>query len=89
VSDLRGDSLLWDADAGAFSAAHGGESPNRLVNLAAGQAATDAVNKGQLDTVAQTAESARSDAAKAQQSAGVAQASAAGALQAAETAQGE
>ncbi|MFY3885401.1 hypothetical protein ACOTF8_20230, partial [Achromobacter xylosoxidans] len=46
---LRDDSLLWDQGAGAFSATRGGEPANRIVNLAAGQATTDAVNKGQLD----------------------------------------
>ncbi|MFY3038116.1 hypothetical protein ACOTGE_09065, partial [Achromobacter xylosoxidans] len=65
VGNLRDDSLLWDADAGAFSAAHGGTAPNRIVNVAAGQAETDAVNKGQLDGVAQTATAARTTADEA------------------------
>jgi autotransporter adhesin len=88
LSDLRSDSLLWDQGAGAFSAAHGADAPNRIVNLAAGQAASDAVNKGQLDTVAQVADTAQSDATKAQQSAETAQGSATQAQQAAQTAQG-
>ncbi|MFY1840861.1 YadA-like family protein [Achromobacter xylosoxidans] len=65
VGNLRDDSLLWDADAGAFSAAHGGTAPNRIVDVAAGQAETDAVNKGQLDGVAQTATAARTTADEA------------------------
>ncbi|MFY1989183.1 YadA-like family protein [Achromobacter xylosoxidans] len=65
VGNLRDDSLLWDADAGAFSAAHGGTAPNRIVDVAAGQAETDAVNKGQLDSVAQTATAARTTADEA------------------------
>ncbi|MFJ3464407.1 hypothetical protein [Achromobacter spanius] len=88
LSDLRGDSLLWDEQAGAFSAARGATAPNRIVNVAAGQAATDAVNKGQLDTVAQVADAAQSDAVKAQQSANTAQGTATQAQQTAQTAQG-
>ncbi|WYX63509.1 hypothetical protein WJ967_13815 [Achromobacter xylosoxidans] len=65
VGNLRDDSLLWDAGAGAFSAAHGGTAPNRIVDVAAGQAETDAVNKGQLDGVAQTATAARTTADEA------------------------
>ena len=53
LAELRDDSLLWDQGAQAFSASHGGASPNRIVGMAAGQAATDAVNKGQLSTVSQ------------------------------------
>ncbi|MFY3903177.1 hypothetical protein ACOTER_24480, partial [Achromobacter xylosoxidans] len=37
VSDLRGDSLQWDRDAGLFSAARDGTPANRIGNLAAGQ----------------------------------------------------
>ncbi|MFY2067527.1 YadA-like family protein [Achromobacter xylosoxidans] len=65
VGNLRDDSLLWDAGAGAFSAAHGGTAPNRIVDVAAGRAETDAVNKGQLDGVAQTATAARTTADEA------------------------
>ncbi len=73
LSDLRSDSLLWDEGAQAFSAAHGADAPNRIVNVAPGQAATDAVNKGQLDTVTLTADEAQAVAADAQQVAEAAQ----------------
>ncbi|MDH1263151.1 YadA-like family protein [Pseudomonas sp. GD03944] len=59
VQGLRDDSLLWDESAGGFSASHGEQPNNRIVNLAAGEAATDAVNKGQLDQVASTADQAK------------------------------
>ncbi|WP_158070958.1 hypothetical protein, partial [Achromobacter xylosoxidans] len=88
VSDLRNDSLLWDQDAGAFSAAHGADAPNRIANVAAGQAATDAVNKGQLDTVSQAADVARADARQARDSADAAQGTAVQAQQSAQSAQG-
>ena len=88
LSNLRSDSLLWDEKAGAFSAAHGTDALSKIVNVAAGVAATDAVNKGQLDTVGQVAATAQSDATKAQQSADIAQGSATQAQQAAQTAQG-
>ncbi|AMG39635.2 hypothetical protein AL504_28730 [Achromobacter xylosoxidans] len=88
LSGLRDDSLLWDQGAQAFSASHGGASPNRIINVADGQADTDAVNKGQLDTVAQAAGAARSAADTARQSAEAAQNTAAGAQTAADTAQG-
>ena len=88
LGSLRHDSLQWDQDADAFSASHGGQSPNRVVNLADGQARTDAINKGQLDTVAQTAAGAARTAADAQQAADAAQSAATGAQQAARSAQG-
>ncbi|EEK7908918.1 autotransporter adhesin SadA [Salmonella enterica] len=50
VTTLTDDALLWDADAGAFSAKHNG-SDSKLTNLAAGTLAadsTDAVNGSQL-----------------------------------------
>ncbi|QQB32468.1 YadA-like family protein [Achromobacter deleyi] len=72
LSGLRDDSLLWDEGAQAFSASHGGASPNRVINVAEGQARTDAVNVGQLDTVAQAADAARSSADNAQRTAATA-----------------
>ncbi|MFY1920420.1 hypothetical protein ACOTC9_23145, partial [Achromobacter xylosoxidans] len=87
VGNLRDDSLLWDAGAGAFSAAHGGTAPNRIVDVAAGQAETDAVNKGQLDGVAQTATAAQTAAGQAKLAAQGAQDAANGAVQTANEAQ--
>ncbi|MDO3443960.1 YadA-like family protein [Agrobacterium sp. V1] len=51
VDDLAGDSLLWSDDEGAFSATHGNEKTNRIANVAAGVADTDAVNFGQLEAI--------------------------------------
>ncbi|QQB32467.1 YadA-like family protein [Achromobacter deleyi] len=73
LSGLRDDSLLWDEGAQAFSASHGGASPNRVINVAEGQARTDAVNVGQLHTVAQVADAAGNAAAMAQSQADTAQ----------------
>ncbi|MDA5633247.1 YadA-like family protein [Agrobacterium sp. ST15.16.024] len=51
VDDLARDSLLWSDDEGAFSATHGNEKTNRIANVAAGVADTDAVNFGQLEAI--------------------------------------
>ncbi|WP_137649905.1 YadA-like family protein [Escherichia albertii] len=50
------DSLLWDASAGAFSAAHGTDTASKITNVANGRIAadsTDAVNGSQLFTTNQ------------------------------------
>ncbi|EDW1370375.1 hypothetical protein DR42_000126 [Salmonella enterica subsp. enterica] len=46
-----GDALLWDSNAGAFSASHGTSTTNKIINVANGDVnatSTDAVNGGQL-----------------------------------------
>jgi hypothetical protein len=43
--------LRWNPQTNTYSAVHGDTAQNRIVNLAAGKADTDAANKGQLDTV--------------------------------------
>jgi autotransporter adhesin len=53
MTTLTGNALLWDAGADAYKAVHGGMS-SKITDLAAGTAATDAVNKGQLDNLAGT-----------------------------------
>ncbi|NWD92507.1 hypothetical protein HX846_37825, partial [Pseudomonas sp. K5002] len=57
VRALRDDSVVWDEASGAYTAGRGADrnEPARIGNLAAGVAPSDAVNKGQLDTVATTA----------------------------------
>ncbi|MCV4802405.1 hypothetical protein OFC41_27655, partial [Escherichia coli] len=47
------DSLLWNATAGAFSAAHGTDATSKITNVTAGDltaGSTDAVNGSQLKT---------------------------------------
>ncbi|WYX63082.1 hypothetical protein WJ967_13825 [Achromobacter xylosoxidans] len=88
VSDLRGDSLQWDRDAGLFSAARDGTPANRIGNVAAGQSGTDAVNVGQLESVASNAQHAQRDADEAQRTADAAQGTAVQAQQSAQSAQG-
>ena len=51
VDSLGDDSLLWNATAGAFSAAHGTEATSKITNLLAGTVSsdsTDAINGSQL-----------------------------------------
>ncbi|END2194527.1 YadA-like family protein [Escherichia coli] len=53
VGDLKDDSLLWNATAGAFSAAHGTDATSKITNVKDGDLAagsTDAVNGSQLKT---------------------------------------
>ncbi|EFN5860508.1 hypothetical protein FQJ73_17750 [Escherichia coli] len=53
VDSLGDDSLLWNATAGAFSAAHGTEATSKITNVTAGDltaGSTDAVNGSQLKT---------------------------------------
>ncbi|MDS4239714.1 YadA-like family protein [Escherichia coli] len=53
VDSLGDDSLLWNATAGAFSAAHGTDATSKITNVNAGDltaASTDAVNGSQLKT---------------------------------------
>lgn len=57
--------LRWDAEAGTYDASHGERAVNRITDLAAGVAGTDAVNKGQLDVVEGSARGALSSANEA------------------------
>jgi autotransporter adhesin len=57
INNLQKDSLQWDTAAGSFTAKHGTSATNKIANVAAGTAATDAVNFGQL-TAASTSEAA-------------------------------
>ncbi|ASL44579.1 Adhesin Ata autotransporter [Burkholderia sp. AD24] len=57
INNLQKDSLQWDTAAGSFSAKHGTSATNKIANVAAGTAATDAVNLGQL-TAASASEAA-------------------------------
>ncbi|WP_213849729.1 YadA-like family protein [Escherichia coli] len=53
VDSLGDDSPLWNATAGAFSAAHGTEATSKITNVTAGDltaGSTDAVNGSQLKT---------------------------------------
>ncbi|HEL5763568.1 TPA: YadA-like family protein [Escherichia coli] len=53
VGSLGDDSLLWNATAGAFSAAHGTDATSKITNVTAGDltaGSTDAVNGSQLKT---------------------------------------
>ena len=53
VDSLGDDSLLWNATAGAFSAAHGTEATSKITNVKDGDltaGSTDAVNGSQLKT---------------------------------------
>ncbi|RCW79528.1 YadA-like family protein [Phyllobacterium bourgognense] len=53
IGSLKDDALLWDpANGGAFSARHGATGLNKIVNVKAGEADTDAVNYGQLNGLA-------------------------------------
>jgi autotransporter adhesin len=45
---IAGDALSWDATSGTYSATHGTTTENRISNVAAGTADSDAVNKKQL-----------------------------------------
>ncbi|RQT80697.1 beta strand repeat-containing protein, partial [Burkholderia cepacia] len=49
IAALQQDALLWNANLGAYDASHGGNGPQRIGNVAAGVADTDAVNVGQLN----------------------------------------
>ncbi|WP_436406917.1 YadA family autotransporter adhesin [Burkholderia metallica] len=48
IAALQQDALLWNGTLGAYDASHGGNGPQRIGNVAAGVADTDAVNVGQL-----------------------------------------
>ena len=53
VGDLKDDALLWNATAGAFSAAHGTDATSKITNVKDGDltaGSTDAVNGSQLKT---------------------------------------
>ncbi|EPC8532446.1 YadA-like family protein [Escherichia coli] len=53
VDSLGDDSLLWNATAGAFSAAHSTDATSKITNVTAGDltaGSTDAVNSSQLKT---------------------------------------
>ncbi|HBU9828075.1 TPA: YadA-like family protein [Escherichia coli] len=53
VDSLGDDSLLWNATAGAFSAAHGTDATSKITNVTAGDltaGSTDTVNGSQLKT---------------------------------------
>ncbi|CAB3772975.1 YadA-like family protein [Burkholderia paludis] len=53
IAALQQDALQWNANLGTYDASHGGNGPQRIGNVAAGVANTDAVNVGQLnDSVA-------------------------------------
>ncbi|MGN7980052.1 YadA-like family protein [Burkholderia sp. 22313] len=49
LAALRQDALQWNATLGTYDASHGGNGPQRIGNLAAGQNGTDAVNVDQLN----------------------------------------
>ncbi|RQR33343.1 hypothetical protein DIE23_14160 [Burkholderia sp. Bp9143] len=49
IAALRQDALQWNASLGTYDASHGGNAPQRIGNLAAGQNGTDAVNVDQLN----------------------------------------
>ncbi|NHV28122.1 YadA-like family protein [Burkholderia sp. D-99] len=49
IAALQQDALLWNTNLGAYDASHGGNGPQRIGNVAAGVANTDAVNVGQLN----------------------------------------
>ncbi|MGN8187309.1 YadA-like family protein [Burkholderia sp. 22088] len=49
IAALQQDALLWNTNLGAYDASHGGNGPQRIGNVAAGIADTDAVNVGQLN----------------------------------------
>ncbi|WP_436040124.1 hypothetical protein, partial [Brucella pseudogrignonensis] len=84
---LGEDALLWNETAGAFDARHGTSQANRISNIADGVLPHDAVNLGQLQTVAAVASTAQSAADNARTAADHAQASADDAQTTANTAQ--
>ncbi|EDT41766.1 YadA-like family protein [Burkholderia ambifaria] len=49
IAALQQDALQWNPSLGTYDASHGGTSPQRIGNLAAGQNGTDAVNVDQLN----------------------------------------
>ncbi|UEP38740.1 YadA-like family protein [Burkholderia ambifaria] len=49
IAALQQDALQWNPSLGTYDASHGGNSPQRIGNLAAGQNGTDAVNVEQLN----------------------------------------
>ncbi|MCA8111529.1 YadA-like family protein [Burkholderia cepacia] len=49
IAALQQDALLWNTNLGAYDASHGGSGPQRIGNVAAGVADTDAVNVSQLN----------------------------------------
>ena len=49
IDDVKKALLMWDPVRGVYTATTVPDEQRRISNLAAGQAATDAVNKGQLD----------------------------------------
>ncbi|VWB84409.1 hemagglutinin [Burkholderia lata] len=49
IAALQQDALQWNTNLGAYDASHGGNGPQRIGNVAAGVANTDAVNVGQLN----------------------------------------
>ncbi|MFP3507447.1 YadA-like family protein [Burkholderia sp. SIMBA_062] len=49
IAALQQDALQWNPSLGTYDASHGGTSPQRIGNLAAGQNGTDAVNVAQLN----------------------------------------
>ncbi|MFQ0815573.1 hypothetical protein AVM02_06840 [Brucella anthropi] len=58
IATLQANSLQWNADASAFSAAHNGASSSKITNVADGDisaSSTDAVNGSQLYTLRQQA----------------------------------
>jgi autotransporter adhesin len=73
---LGEDALLWNETTGAFDARHGTSQTNKISNIADGVLTHDAVNLGQLQTVAAAASTAQSAADTARTAADHAQASA-------------
>ncbi len=55
ITGLQGDALQWSAALGAYDASHGSGSPQKISNVAAGVAGTDAVNLNQLNAAVSTA----------------------------------
>ncbi|NWD92079.1 hypothetical protein, partial [Pseudomonas sp. K5002] len=68
--------LRWSEDQQAYTASEGARPESRIANVAAGVAATDAVNKGQLNAVESMANNANSLAASALSGANAAMATA-------------
>jgi len=52
ITNLQADALAWNATLGAYDASHGTGAPQRIGNVADGTAPHDAVNRSQLDAVA-------------------------------------
>src|SRR3546814_119955 len=90
ITALNQNALLWNEDAGAFTAARN-SAPQQIANVAAGTAATDAVNVSQLEALGDeamtAAAAAQTTANTAQTAAEGAQGTAAAAQTAAQTAQ--